>query len=185
MNADASPPSDAIAQMVAIDLLVGSAGRASAIIDTFASWLLLGYSAVMAAILANYATVSPHMTGTWFKGALGAWAVITLLSVLEKWLASIAASAVAGADLARQTLIPMLNQGVNVDFGVVALAMERSVLWPMRLIVQQVNRRSVEGDHLSSARGLMYLAQAQGLFAMVQAAMVIWQLFQLYRNAAF
>ena len=125
------------------------------------------------------------MSGKWFQGAVGAWAALILLGVVEKWFASIVASAAAGADLVKGVLAPLLAQGQDIDFAPIAQELERAIWWPMRVFVARINSKTNAGDSVSAARGLLWVAQSQGLCVVVQGLVVACQVIRLYRYAAF
>jgi hypothetical protein len=167
-----SPP-DLQAKILAGRLLSLGAGRASAALDQFSSWLLSGFGAAFALLLANISPVSKHLAISSLRCALLLFISILVLGVLARLLAA-TVSAGAGAAAEAETLGRALaDAAIEVNFKTVFREAEKATYWPMRLAVASSFKKVEQGDFAAAGRLHAKLAQAQGALVFMQVVMAI------------
>jgi hypothetical protein len=163
--------------VLAGQLLTRAAGRASEALDKFSGWMLAGFGAAFALVLANIQTVSKFVPVASLRGGALFLLVAIMVGVLQKYLASIVASAAAaGAD--GEALGQANADGVK--FTVVFDQMELATLYPLRWAVKYAFRKAANGDVAVAGRMCFVVAQIQGglvavesVLALTAAAMVV------------
>lgn len=83
-------------------LLFESVGKASAMIDTFSSWLLGGFAAAITFLISNFSTISSNVASHYVQYTIYLFLVVLTLGIIQKYLATIIISASAGAAVGRE-----------------------------------------------------------------------------------
>ena len=90
-------------QVFANSLLTVGAGKSSAVLDSFVSWLLGGFGAALALVLSNLDSIAPFVPIEAIKSSATIFMVAVVVGVVEKYLAAIvtggAESAAAGREI--------------------------------------------------------------------------------------
>lgn len=156
------------AKALAGRLLSLGASRASAGLDQFSSWLLSGFGAAFALLLANIDPVSKHLSVSALRCALLMFLAVLVLGVLSRLLAVVVCAGAGVAAEAESIGRGLADSEIEVNFKRVFREAERVVYWPVRLVVSSSFKQVEQGDFAATGRLHAKLAQAQGALVFVQ-----------------
>lgn len=160
-------------KVLAGSLLTAGAGKASAALDSFASWLLAGFGAALALVISSDTTVGKYVSEQDLKsaGVLFLWAAA--LTVIEKYLSAIIVGAAETAAQAAEAGRRLADDNVDVNFSIVFQELQSAVIWPARWFVARSQAKVLRGDFASAGRSLLRCAQAQGFLVLVAAVLLL------------
>lgn len=160
-------------KVLAGNLLTAGAAKASAALDSFASWLLGGFGAALALVLSSDAALGKYVLEEDLRcaGVLFLWAAT--LTIVEKYLAAVISGAAETASLAAEAGRRLADDGVEVDFLVVFQELQSAVVWPARWFVVRSHEKALRGDFASSGKNFLRCAQAQGLLVLTSAVLLL------------
>lgn len=144
-------------------VLTVMANRVTTELVAFSSWMIVGFSATLALLLANLDTVSGFMEPSTIGTAIKLFAVTILLHVLQRYLAAIV---MAGAAVGKE--LEAMPTDSNIDVQWFMRKVEEATLWPTRYMVRWSNRKVLAGDFAVSGRQLAVLAQVQAWLVLAQ-----------------
>lgn len=159
------PAQPEIPMAFTISVLAGA--KSSAHLDQFSSWLIGGISAGFTLLLANQSTIG--LGSSQLKGFAISFLFVALVSVGEKYLASIVAASGEAVKEARE----LGEKSVIGDPERFLVAIEEATARPARWLLKWQFKKVREGQSLAPALLVSRLAQAQGLCVLLQAASVI------------
>ena len=160
-------------KVLAGNLLTSGAGVAARVIDNFVSWLVAGVGAALALIIGNISEIEPYLSLFVVKLAVFVFLVAVVLTVVEKYLASVVMGAAESYAQAAEVGRRLAKDGVNVQFDVVFAELKAATLPPMRWLVGRSIEEVQEGDFAASGRKFARRAQWQGLLAIVVALLLL------------
>ncbi|MFI9651910.1 hypothetical protein [Guyparkeria halopsychrophila] len=141
--------------------------------DLFSGWLLVGFAAVVGALLPNLGEVAKHVSSYALQFLFFAFFVVAILAVFAKILAVFVAGACAGSAIGRIEGRSAAENGVPLEFSVVFLEMGRVFPWPSRWFVNRSLEKVRCGEITASTRSVAKLMQIQALFTLLQALTAI------------
>lgn len=162
---------DVQARILAGRLLSLGAGRASAALDQFSSWLLSGFGAAFALLFANIDVVSKHVAVTSLRTGLMLFLCALVAGVVAKFLSSIVS---AGAEAAEQGGVigrDLAAAQIEVNVKRMFEETERAFYWPMRILVASSFNKVSTGDFAAAGRLHTKIAQVQGIFVVSEVTL--------------
>ncbi len=137
-------------------VLVAMAECMSAGLSRFSGWMLVGYAAILGALLANLDSAAKFLApGTLSRLAL-LFSVVVLLNLLQRYSAAVVSSSAEVGKKVKEQPIPQ-----NMDIVVFLTELEHATLWPARLMVRRSNRKVLAGDLAAGSRLLSTFAQVE------------------------
>lgn len=172
MNED-PPPSEVQAKVLAGRLLSLGAGRASAALDQFSSWLLSGFGATFALLFGNIDPVSKHLRVESLQSAIWLFLAVLVLGVISRLLAAIIGAGAEAASQAEPMGRELAEQEIEVNVKTVFREVESATFWPARQAVASSFRKVDKGDFAAAGRLHARLAQLQGYLVFVEVALAV------------
>lgn len=160
--------SDFQAKILAGRLLSLSAGRASSSLDQFSGWLLSGFGAAFALLLANIDPVSRHLSIGALRLALLLFLAALVVSMLSRLLATVVGAGASAAAEAEPIGRGLAEAGIEVNFKTVLREAEQATFWPLRLAVASSFKRVEQGDFAAAGRLHAKLTQVLAVLVLVQ-----------------
>ncbi len=155
--------------IVAGRLLMMMAARVSENLASFASWLIGSFAAVLGLLVANVDSVSQFLPSKSLGTATFIFLLAVGLHVIQRYLYAIVAGSVAASREAEELSTPQ-----GLDFSRVMDEIERSSLWPVRILVARAMAKIRNGDFAAGGRLNAKLAQIQGYLVIAQMIIVVW-----------
>lgn len=151
-------------------VMAAGAESASHMVDTFSSWMLGGFGAVMALLLANIPKLSPVIPIATFRRAGEIYIVAAALGVIEKflalWIGGMSKAEAVGADLGKDI------DPANFDMALYLETVKKGFYWPGRWLVNRFIAAFARGDIAYASRVALKATQWQGLIAVIEAGLV-------------
>ena len=166
-------------------LLYESVGKTSAMIDKFSSWLLAGFAAAITFLISNLSTISSKVSSHYLQYSIYLFLVVLILSIIQKYLATVVISASAGATLGRELGNKIVENGIKLNFAVVFSEAENAVLPPMRYFIRKSFQKASAGNITATARTFTIITQVQGLLALLQTAVIFYAAIIIANNIVF
>lgn len=159
------------AQLLAASTLMASSAALSKLVDSFGVWLLAGFGAAVALLLANLDAVEPIYLPA---KALGEVLMLLLwalgLAVLQRYLGI---GVQAGAETFERTLGRIGRvDATTIDWPTFNAEIARAYPPPWRWVTRWAQRRAEAGDATVAARLVARLAVVQGLLVLAEVAVI-------------
>ena len=161
------------ARLLAAKILTTAAQRSSAAMDTFSSWLLVGFGAAFALILANMDSVTKFIPFAHLKSGAILYLASALLAVADKFLASFVAAGTGSASDGDALARDLESRGARVDLPELLREVQKGLMWPWSLIARYMADSTLAGDHAVAGRVHTKASQFQGYVVLVQALLCI------------
>ncbi|GAB4061404.1 hypothetical protein [Uliginosibacterium sediminicola] len=137
-------------------------------LSKFSGWLLIGYAAILGALLANLDSATKFLApGTLSRLAL-LFSVVVLLNLLQRYSAAVVSSSAEVGKKVKEQPIPQ-----NMDIVLFLTELEYATLWPARLMVRRSNRKILAGDLAAGGRLLSTFAQIEAWLVFAQVLVSI------------
>lgn len=149
-------------------LLTLGAQKGSASLDAFSSWLLAGFGAGFALLLANLDSVGTFLSPWGLRGGFMLFLLSAVFAVAAKLLASWVASGAGAASEAGELGRRLAEQSIDIDFRQIFREAESAVMWPGTLILKRMFARAAAGDFAVAGRMYAKAGQLQGLAVLAQ-----------------
>jgi hypothetical protein len=142
--------------------------RLSLGLTTFAGWLMLGFAAILGALLANLDSAAKFLSPDVVGNIAKLFTVAVLFYVLQRYSAAVVESSAAVAAEVEKQALPE-----DMDIRSFFEQLEGATLWPMRYMVRRSNRKILEGDLAAGGRMISTLAQIEAWLVFVQLLLVL------------
>lgn len=160
----------ALERVQARTIMIQSGAKASALVDSFSTWLMAGVSAFTLFLVANHEKVKGLLPDAVMWWGLVSLVCVLTLGLLQKAAGVIVASAAAGDLVGRD----LANRGeVAAGFSIISQELLRGVLRPFRSYVQRSLNRTASGDLAHQGRVVLKLAQCQSVAMVLQLGIVL------------
>lgn len=164
-------PSELQARVLAGQLLTLAAQKSSSTLDIFSGWLLAGFGAGFALLLANLDSIIQFLPLSSLKLGASLFLISAALAVLEKLIASFVASG-AGAGIEGGKIGKQLAEDkVEFDRTVLFREIEKALPWPLSRFAKRAFERAQAGDYAVMSRVFTKASLLQGLVVLGQAAL--------------
>jgi hypothetical protein len=159
------------ARVLAGQLLTLAARKSSSTLDIFSGWLLAGFGAGFALLLANLDSITKFLSLSNLKLGASLFLISAVLAVLEKLIASFVASG-AGAGIEGGELGKKLAEDdVEFDRTVLFREIEKALFWPGSRFAKRAFEKAQAGDFAVTSRVFIKASQVQGVVVLGQAAL--------------
>ena len=173
---------NAIDKLLVSALLFESAGRASAILDSFSGWLLGGYAAAIALLISQFDSIAKHLSPESIRYCLLVFLISLVVALIEKYLSSAIMAGSQGAAVGRDMVSRAPFNTATLSPEVIFFETERAMFWPIRWFVQRSFAKVKQGDFVAAARNVTRCLQIQGLIVLVQAALLLLAIYTIVRG---
>lgn len=144
-------------------VLTAMAECMSAGLSKFSGWMLVGYAAILGALLANLGSTTKFLAPDTLSRLALLFSVAVLLNLLQRYSAAVVASSVEVGKKVKEQPIPQ-----EIDIVMFLTELEQATLWPARLMVRRSNRKILAGDLAASGRLLSTFAQIEAWLVFAQ-----------------
>lgn len=144
-------------------VLIAMAECTSAGLSKFSGWMLVGYAAILGALLANLDSAENFLASNTLSRLAILFSAVVFLNLLQRYSAAVVSSSAEVGKKVREEPIPQ-----NMDIVVFLAELERATLWPARLLVRRSNRKILAGDLAAGGRLLSTFAQVEAWFVFAQ-----------------
>jgi len=135
----------------------------SAGLSKFSGWMLVGFAAILAALLANLDSATKFLTADTLSKIAVLFSGAVFLNVLQRYSAAVVSSS---AEVAKKVSEQPVPGSINIATFLEQL--ERATLWPARLMVRSSNRKILAGDLAAGGRLISTLAQIEAWLVFAQ-----------------
>lgn len=144
-------------------VLAAMAECTSAGLSKFSGWMLVGYAAILGALLTNLNSASKFLESNTLSRLTILFSTVVFLNLLQRYSAAVvSASAEAGKKVKEQP-IPQ-----NIDIVAFLSELEHATLWPARLMLRRSNRKLLAGDFAAGGRLLSTFSQIEAWLVFAQ-----------------
>lgn len=144
-------------------VLTAMAECMSAGLSKFSGWMLVGYAAILGALLANLESASKFLESNTLSRLAILFSGAVFLNLLQRYSAAVvSASAEVGKKVKEEPIPP------NIDIVLFLSELESATLWPARLMVRRSNRKLQAGDFAAGGRLLSTFAQIEAWLVFAQ-----------------
>lgn len=153
-------------------LILGA--RVSSGLATFSGWMMVGFAAILGALLANLDSSFKFLDVETLSSISKLFAVAVLFCVIQRYSAAVISSSSAVAEEIEKHPPP---EEMNIASFMEQL--ESATLWPMRYMVRRSNRKILQGDLAAGGRLISTLAQIEAWLVFAQLLLVlaaVWML---------
>ncbi|MFC5571579.1 hypothetical protein ACFPN1_16105 [Lysobacter yangpyeongensis] len=162
-------------KVLASGLMTMAAGKSSAVIDSFVSWLIAGAGGAIALVIGNLPGIGQHLDVAVVSCASIIYLIAAGLTVVEKFLAAVVMGAAESASQAKDFIRDLPPDG-NLDMEVVFREFESATFRPMRWFMSKSFAKVRSGDFTASAKNFARCAQIQAFLALAATGLVFWAL---------
>lgn len=161
-------------KVMANELLLAVAAKSAASLDSFAGWMLAGFAASLALIIANIDNITALGLVASLRFAVVLLLVAAVLGLLQKYIAVSIIAAAEGASVGRAGSDRAIGQGIHIDVRWVLQEIDRAALPPFRRFVRRSFQKLEAGDFSVCGRTTARWAQVQGLLVLLEASVCLW-----------
>lgn len=159
------------ADMAAQRLMLGVAETIATQFEKFAGWLITGFAAVVALLVANYDKVAKSISLGSVKLVIWLFFAAAIAHGLQRLLVVFVQNGGAGAKEGEKVGASGLDwAGIGRMFEAVA----KSYLWPMSALIRASMRKAMRGDILFMARIVVNIAVFTATLAGLQLLLTLW-----------
>jgi hypothetical protein len=164
-------PSELQARVLAGQLLTLAAQKSSSTLDIFSGWLLGGFGAGFAFLLANLDSITQFLSLSSLKFGASLFLLSAALAVTEKLIASFVASGtgsgIEGGEIGKQ----LAKDKVEFDHTILFREIEKALPWPGSRFAKRAFEKAQAGDFAVMSRVFIKASLLQGLVVLGQAAL--------------
>jgi len=161
-------PTELQTRIFAGQLLTLGAQKGSASLDAFSGWLLAGFGAGFALLLANLDSVLTHLALWSLRGGILLFLISVAFALSAKLLAAFVASGAGAAAEAGELGRRLEERNIDIDFRQMFREIEAAVVWPGSIGVKKIFAKAAAGDFAVAARMHAKASQLQGLAVLAQ-----------------
>ena len=144
-------------------VLLAMAECTSAGLSKFSGWMLVGYAAILGALLANLDSAAKFLAPDTLSRLALLFSVVVFLNLFQRYSAAVVS---ASAEVGKKVKEQPIPQDMNIVLFLTEL--EHATLWPARLMVRRSNRKLLAGDIAAGGRLLSTFAQVEAWLVFVQ-----------------
>jgi hypothetical protein len=166
MNTQLAPTLDEKMYTGKVLLIMGA--RVSSGLATFSGWMMVGFAAILGALLANLDSSAKFLAPETLSAISKLFAVAVFFCVIQRYSAAVVASSSAVGEEVEKHPPPS-----NMNLASFMEQMEGATLWPMRYMVRRSNQKILQGDLAAGGRLISTFAQVEALLVIVQLLLVL------------
>ncbi len=152
MNQQPSTSADENVYLGKVFLTMGA--QISSGLATFSGWMLIGFVAILGALLANLDSATKFLAANAMSSIAGLFAAAVFFHVIQRYPAAIVASSAAAGKEIEEHPAP---GGMRIE--AILEHMEQATFWPTRYLVRRSNRKILQGDLAAGGRLILMLAR--------------------------
>jgi hypothetical protein len=164
-------------------LLFESAGKASAILDTFSGWLLGGLAAATTLLISQFDSAAKHLSLEAIRCCLFLFLLSVAVALIEKYLSSVILAGSASAAIGREMVSKAPFNAGNLNIEVIFSEIARAMFQPASWFVKRSFAKVKEGDFTAAAINFTRCLQIQGFLVLVQAALLLGAIYTIYHGS--
>ena len=161
---ETKPPITASDSAYIGQVLMAMAECTSAGLSKFSGWMLVGFAAILGALLANLDTAAKFLASGTLSTIAILFSVVVFLNLLQRYSAAVVSSSAEVGKKVREQPVPE-----NINIVMFLEQLEGATLWPARLMVRRSNRKILAGDLAAGGRLLSTFAQIEAWLVFAQA----------------
>jgi hypothetical protein len=160
---------------IAATLILEAVGKASAMLDSFSGWLLGGFAAAVALLIAQLSSLTKYISLSTIRGCLVLFIISVITALIQKYISSAIQAASQSATAARDILVkePFSNFVPSLRLDVFLSEVERAIFFPVRLLVRRSFEKIRQGDLTAGAINFARWAQIQGYLVLFQSILLL------------
>lgn len=143
--------------------LMAMAECMSTALSKFSGWMLLGYAAILGALLTNLDSAAKILAPNTLSRLAILFSGVVLLNLLQRYSAAVVSSSAEVGKKMKEQPVPQ-----NIDIVVFLTELEHATLWPARLMVRRSNSKLLAGDLAAGGRPLSTFAQIEAWLVFAQ-----------------
>ncbi|HEY8159041.1 MAG TPA: hypothetical protein VIF10_10105 [Methylobacter sp.] len=144
-------------------VLMAMAECMSASLSKFSGWMLIGFAAILGALLANLDSTAKFLASDTLSKLAMLFSVAVFLNLLQRYSAAVVSSSAEVGKKVREQPVPE-----NMNIAVFLEELEHATLWPARLMVRRSNRKLLAGDLAAGGRLISTFAQIEAWLVFAQ-----------------
>lgn len=153
--------------------LLSATRRVGDALPPFSTWLLGGFGAAFALVLANVDAVSKFIAITHIRFGLLTFLGSLVIAVLATYLSTIVKAALGAQEDGEQLGKEIVELLGKFDFPLYIAEYERGLLPPIRWIARAQIKKAMSGDLVAGARMIAKLSQVQALLVFCQSVFAV------------
>lgn len=153
--------------------LLAATRRVGDALPPFSTWLLGGFGAAFALVLANIDTVSKFIAITHIRFGLLIFLGSLAIAVLATYLSTIVKAALGAQEDGEQLGKEIVALPGKFDLPLYIAEYERGLLPPIRWIARAQMKKAMSGDLVAGARMIAKLSQLQALLVLCQSVLAV------------
>jgi hypothetical protein len=165
---ESKPPLSANDSAYIGQILMAMAECMSANLTKFAGWMLLGYTAILGALVANLDSAEKFLAPNTLSRLALLFSVVVLINLLQRYSSAVVSSSTEVGKKVKEQPIPP-----NMDTVAFLTELEHATLWPARLMVRRSNRKLLDGDLAAGGRLLSTFAQVEAWLVFAQVIVTV------------
>ena len=135
----------------------------SAGLSKFSGWMLVGFAAILGALLANLDAAAKFLAADTLSRIALLFSAAVFLNVLQRYSAAVVSSSAEVAKKVRKQAVPE-----NIDIVTFLEQIERATLWPAQLMARRSNRKILAGDLAAGGRLISTFSQIEAWLVFAQ-----------------
>lgn len=167
-------PIESIDELTAAQLaLLGATRSVSEALPTFSTWLMAGFGAAFALILANIDNVSQFIDIRHIRLAILLFLVSVVVAVFSNYLAVVVKAGLAAQAEGERLVKRLKSNSGPFDIELFSTEYKRGLFPPISWITQAAMERAKRGDTVASARMIAKISQVQVLLVVAQGMLAV------------
>jgi len=130
--------------------------------------LLAGFGAVFGLLIANFDSLSTHISPLNIKVGAGFFIVSAALGAAQKFIAAYVAATSASSEQGREIGDDLVLSGDSIDFDGMFREVRRGLFWPLDVINERMVAKAMAGDFAIGARQVAKATQVQLVAMLLQ-----------------
>ena len=142
-------------------------------LPSFSTWLLGGFGAAFALVLANIDTASKFIAVTHIRFGLLVFLASLAIAVLATYLSATVKAALGAQEEGEALSVAIVALPGEFDLALYIREYERGLLPPIRWVVHGQMKKVMRGDVVAGARMIAKLSQVQALLVVSQSILAL------------
>ncbi len=163
-------PSENKELAITAKLLTIASANTTASLDKFSGWMLAGFGAVFALLLANINPISEFLNISAIKTGIMLYLVALTVGIFQKYMATIVASGCSAGKEAEKIGGQFDNE---INLNTICESIEQVTFYPQKWIVKKQFDKLKAGDYAIAGRTFAKLTQIRGLLVFAQTVIMI------------
>ncbi|MFC7302264.1 hypothetical protein [Cognatiluteimonas weifangensis] len=154
-------------------ILSSGAQKLSLTVDKFSSWLLAGFGAAFGLLIANFSSLSEHLSASSLKVGASFFLVAATFAALQKLLAAFVLASTTAAEDGRNFGAELASSDIPLDVESMYSQVNRGLFWPLNRFNEHITQIAKAGDYAVIGRHHAKASQLQVALVIAQSALSI------------